>query len=454
MADQQSTSDRARRVQQFISQARQGDGGMRAWLARRAQVMQARTNEAALAKARGDQQQALRAAMATPGALQLAESTQPGAATGGPAPIAPRQPTTPGPTPAVVQAQTMGPAASAPASAPAPAATPSPFASLESPTMAPMIPRNLGGSMPVDFAGFDEGGNPKDTSGNFMMPPPGIDRMSWGAALTRQIQRSADPAGFDAQQQAQVQSRNAYQIARDAAQGQMLPGSFGANGVDYGQAQADPSAALRAFDASGYTEQQALADGWGTGVGTPGWETTSMNQRMNPNGNNRAVSPERMAQLAATPYTAPAALAPTQLSAAVQPATQANAQQYTAQPMTANNAQQYQLAPSQPATQAPAATAPAATQAPAAVAPTASANPSANLAAAIQRSNAPAAPAAPRTAVPPAYRAAPGPAAPPAAPAAPAAPRANDDDVRNALTAQPRASGAMPRMPGSRVGLG
>jgi hypothetical protein len=72
------------------------------------------------------------------------------------------------------------------------------------------------------------------------------------------------------------QETNAYQIARDAALGMMVPGSVGANGVDYGKPVADPSAAGRAFVSSGYTGQQALADGWGTGIGAPGWQQPAM----------------------------------------------------------------------------------------------------------------------------------------------------------------------------------
>lgn len=98
-----------------------------------------------------------------------------------------------------------------------------------------------------------------------------------------------NPANAQAMAQRQQQD-NAYQISRDAALGMMTPGSYGANGVDYGKAQADPSAALNAFLGSGYTGQQALQDGWATGVGSPGWQNTPQGQHLNPNGGNMAAT--------------------------------------------------------------------------------------------------------------------------------------------------------------------
>ncbi len=102
------------------------------------------------------------------------------------------------------------------------------------------------------------------------------------------ISNQSDPQ-YQAAATQRNQETNAYQTARDGALGMMNPGSIGANGTDYGKAQADPSAALNQFLGSGYTGQQALQDGWGKGVGAPGWQSTPQSQHLNPNGGNMAA---------------------------------------------------------------------------------------------------------------------------------------------------------------------
>ncbi len=123
-------------------------------------------------------------------------------------------------------------------------------------------------------------------AGQSQMP---TDPAAAAARRAQFIQQQQDPAAQAAAMQRNDQT-NAYQIARDASLGMMMPGSYGANGVDYGKAQSDPSAALNAFLSSGYTGQQAQADGWGSSVGTPGWQSTPQSQHLDPNGGNMAAT--------------------------------------------------------------------------------------------------------------------------------------------------------------------
>lgn len=202
---------------------------MRSWLARRAALTAnpaAGGDPAAVAGARQQQREALRTAMNVPGAIELPERMQPGATSGGPAPLAP------------------------------PVAPPTP---------APPAPYTNFGGMTTD-----------DYFNNYAVTADRNDpRMQEEARSFIALQNN--PANAQAMAQRQQQD-NAYQIARDASLGMMMPGSYGADGTDYGRAVADPSAALNAFINSGYTGQQALADGWATGVGAPGWQTASPSQ--------------------------------------------------------------------------------------------------------------------------------------------------------------------------------
>jgi hypothetical protein len=250
MADDPSYVGRARRLREFIGQSRQNSVPMRTWLARRA-ALQANPAAggdpaAAVAGARQQQRDALRAAMNVPGAIELAERMQPGAASGGPAPIAP-----PVATPQAVLQPAMGPT--------------QPVAQLPpTPVPAAPPPPRLDGMTTDDY--FN----------NYAVTADRNDpRMQEEARAFIALQNN--PANAQAMAQRQQQD-NAYQIARDASLGMMMPGSYGADGTDYGRAVADPSAALNAFINSGYTGQQALADGWATGVGAPGWQTASPSQ--------------------------------------------------------------------------------------------------------------------------------------------------------------------------------
>lgn len=116
-------------------------------------------------------------------------------------------------------------------------------------------------------------------------PPPGYvpGTMAydiWKQTMAAHDVANQDPAHVAAMQQ-QAQQINAYRSAQDASIGMMQTGPYSG-----GLSQVpDPSTAFQKFVQSGYTPQQAQADGWGTGVGTPGWQNTAGYQApLNPQG--------------------------------------------------------------------------------------------------------------------------------------------------------------------------
>jgi hypothetical protein len=178
---------------------------------------------------------------ATPSAQQLAAGTTPApdaATPSAPAVTPPAgQPTMQGRARALL-AQRRPPPAAAPA-APSPLAPP-----------APAVPTPTSLAPPPAAA-------PEVTS---LAPPP--------AAPAPMAAPAPAPAPEDPAMAARQQQDRAYQIARDAALGMMQSGPY-SGGL---KQVSDPSAALAAFDNSGYNGQQALADGWLTGVGKAGWQ--------------------------------------------------------------------------------------------------------------------------------------------------------------------------------------
>jgi len=90
-------------------------------------------------------------------------------------------------------------------------------------------------------------------------------------ALDSLIQAAKARAEFEAEpaNQAEVQRQtaeaNAYRAAQTASMGALTGTPLFSSGV------ADPAQQFQRFAQSGYTGAQAVADGWGTGVGLPGW---------------------------------------------------------------------------------------------------------------------------------------------------------------------------------------
>jgi len=100
--------------------------------------------------------------------------------------------------------------------------------------------------------------------------PPGMSQASPFYAMQRDAilaRRAveANPANQAAIQR-QSDEANALRAAQTASMG-MLTGT-----PQFSSGVADPAAAFQQFEQSGYTGSQALADGWLTGVGTPGWQ--------------------------------------------------------------------------------------------------------------------------------------------------------------------------------------
>lgn len=100
--------------------------------------------------------------------------------------------------------------------------------------------------------------------------PPGMSQASPFYAMQRDAilaRRAveANPANQAAIQR-QSDETNALRAAQTASMG-MLTGT-----PQFSSGVADPAAAFQQFEQSGYTGSQALADGWLTGVGTPGWQ--------------------------------------------------------------------------------------------------------------------------------------------------------------------------------------
>lgn len=100
--------------------------------------------------------------------------------------------------------------------------------------------------------------------------PPGMNPSSpfYGAqrdAILARRSYEADPSNQAAVQQ-QSAENNAYRSAQTASMGMMTTGPNST-------VVSDPSTAFQKFVQSGYTPQQALADGWATsGNGNRGWE--------------------------------------------------------------------------------------------------------------------------------------------------------------------------------------
>lgn len=90
-----------------------------------------------------------------------------------------------------------------------------------------------------------------------------------GTEVTPQMLAQYRQSGGDEQMDAADQRRQAegaaYRSAQTGSMGMLQSGPM-SSGV------ADPAAAFKQFEQSGYNGKQALSDGWLTGTGRPGWE--------------------------------------------------------------------------------------------------------------------------------------------------------------------------------------
>jgi len=100
----------------------------------------------------------------------------------------------------------------------------------------------------------------------YSTPPPGVPAEMWQQIQGAYSTAEQDPAWVAAQKQ-KADQLNAYRSAQTASMGMMTSGPNST-------VAADPSTAFQRFVQSGYTPQQAMADGWATsGNGNKGWES-------------------------------------------------------------------------------------------------------------------------------------------------------------------------------------